>query len=113
MILTRRPILWRMARDHVWLAAFLAVYGVVYLLAVAFYEPISGTGTARFLLAHLLPLFYTANRIAGAPALRESRWTLAGTPVTLAHFQWLVTATIALDVMFGVWPRLMTTYGGF
>jgi hypothetical protein len=33
--------------------------------------------------------------------------------VTLAHFQWFVTATIALDVMFGVWPRLMTTYGGF
>jgi hypothetical protein len=88
-------------------------YGAVYLLAVAFYEPISGTGTARFFLAHMLPLFYAATRIVTAPPLRDTRWTLAGTPVTLAHFQWLVTTTIALDVMFGVWPRLMTTYGGF
>jgi hypothetical protein len=113
LIVTRRPILARLARDHVWLAAFLAVYGVVYLLAVAFYEPISGTGTARFFLAHLLPLFYAATRIASAHSIRGVGWTLAGTPVTLAHFHWLVTATIALDVLFGVWPRLMTTYGGF
>ena len=40
------------------LLAFLIVYAVVYLLAIAFYYPTSGTGTARFLLAHLAPLFF-------------------------------------------------------
>ncbi len=113
LALTCRAVLASMARAHVWLAAFLTVYGVVYLLAIAFYEPISGTGTARFFLAHMLPFFYTATRITTAQPLRDVRWTLGGTPVTLAHLQWFVTATIALDVMFGVWPRLMTTYGGF
>lgn len=113
LVLTRRSIMARMTWDQVWLAGFLAVYGFVFLLAIAFYEPISGTGTARFFLAHMLPLFYTATRIIGARGLRDVSWTLAGTRVTLAHFQWLVTGTLALDVVFGVWPRLMTTYGGF
>src|SRR5437867_10779803 len=31
---------------------FLVLYAAVYLLGIAFYEPVSGTGTARFLLTH-------------------------------------------------------------
>lgn len=113
LVVTRRQILIAMAKERAWLALFLATYGVVYILATAFYEPTSGTGTARFFLAHVLPFLYAATRIACAPALSTTGWTVGTTAVTLAHFQWLVTATIVLDVLFGVWPRLMTTYGGF
>jgi len=42
------------------LAAFLILYAAMYLPAIAFYEPISGTGTTRFLMAHLTPLMFAA-----------------------------------------------------
>jgi hypothetical protein len=33
--------------------------------------------------------------------------------LTTAGFNAIVTGMLALDVLFRVWPRLMTTYGGF
>jgi hypothetical protein len=102
-----------LVRDHAPLVVFLVLYAAVYLLAIAFYHPISGTGTARFLLAHLAPLLFAIAWFATRTRLRDTRWTVAGIELTPAHVQLLVTATIALDMAFTFWPRLMGTYGGF
>ena len=45
-------------REHASMAGFMALYAVVYLLAAAFYNPISATGTTRYLICHLTPLFF-------------------------------------------------------
>lgn len=113
IVATHRPLLGEMVRAHRPLAAFLAVYGLVYLFAIAFYSPTSGTGTGRFILAHAMPLFFVLSRIFASPRLDGLQWRLAGSVMALAHFHVLVAVTLALDVAFGVWPRLMTTYGGF
>lgn len=98
---------------HAGLTSFLAVYGLAYLLLVAFYHPTSGTGTARFLLAHLAPLLFALSRLLAHPSIATSRATLAGRAITLQHFHAVITLVLALDIAFRVWPRLMTTYGGF
>jgi hypothetical protein len=94
-------------------AAFVLLYAAVYLPAVAFYEPISGTGTTRFLLAHIPPLLFVLSMFFEAPSLKERRWRVAGVDVGLPHLHLALLLTISLDLTFTLWPRLMTTYGGF
>jgi hypothetical protein len=103
----------QMVRDHRPLIVFLVLYAVVYLVLIAFYHPISGTGTARFLLAHVAPLVFAIAYFATRTRLRETYWTAAGVIVTPQHVQLLIAATIGLDLVFTFWPRLMGTYGGF
>jgi hypothetical protein len=108
---------WSAFKDMLWrndsLAAFLILYAVLYLAAIAFYEPISGTGTTRFLMAHVAPLMFACSAIfATEPFLRTS-WSVAGTTITAMHIHAAVLMTLALDIIFWLWPRVMTTYGGF
>lgn len=100
-------------RRHVAAALFLLLYAAVYLLGIAFYAPVSGTGTTRFLIAHLTPLFFVLSSLLAASALRTTEWCVAGTRVTLQHFHLLVFVSLAFDIAFVIWPRLMNTYGGF
>jgi hypothetical protein len=98
---------------HAALAAFVSLYAIVYLPAVAFYEPISGTGTTRFLLAHVAPLLFLLSRFVQSPAFAADRWRIGRLTVGVEHMQVLVLLTIGLDLTFTLWPRVMTTYGGF
>ena len=50
-----------------------ACTAVSHLLLIAFYEPISGTGTTRFLIAHLTPFFYAASRYLAHPEVAGRR----------------------------------------
>ena len=95
------------------LVVFLAIYAGVYATAVAFYSPISGTGTTRFLQPHLAPLLFVLSLFFTSKPFSETRWSFGDTTFTAAHFHLVVFATLALDLVFTVWPRLMTTYGGF
>ena len=92
---------------------FLVLYAGTYLPAIAFYAPISGTGTTRFLLAHLMPLMFTLSCLFARLPFRETRWRIGGVTIVPAHFHLLVVVTIGLDLTFTLWPRLMSTYGGF
>src|SRR5262249_12740584 len=98
---------------HAPLAAFLALSGGVYLVAIACYAPTSGAGTARFLLADVAALLFTLSVFFVREPFASTRWTLGTTVLTPAHFHLAVAATIALDLGFTLWPRLMSTYGGF
>ena len=113
LIGTRRQALSAMARDHIWPVTLLAAYAGTYLMATAFYQPTSGTGTGRFLLAHALPLFFILSRIIGSARLRATVWEVAGLRVDAMRFHQLVSAVILFNVAVRVWPRLMQTYGGF
>ncbi len=113
VVCTRWSSIAGLAHQRPWLVAFLAAYGVVYLLAIAFYYPTSGTGTGRFMVAHLGPLFFTLSRCLTSAPIRQLRWRIARTTFGLDAFHSVVTAMLALDIVFRVWPRLMTTYGGF
>ena len=92
---------------------FLAIYGLAYTVGIAFYAPVSGTGTTRFLIAHLLPLFFVLSLLFSREPYSGTEWSALGTRVSVAQIQLAITLMLALDIAFGVWPRLMTTYGGF
>jgi hypothetical protein len=96
-------------------AAFvwLVTYAAAYLIGIAFYEPVSGTGTSRFLLAHILPYLFVLSLWLSRPPYSETEWHLAGLTITVQHFHLLVTVMLSVDLIFTLWPRLMTTYGGF
>ena len=94
------------------LAGFLALYGITYVLAVAFYKPISGT-TLRMLLTHVLPLLFALSRAFAHPRLRDSQWSVGGMLVTPLHFQGFVLLTVIFDAAFTIWPRLMTDFAGY
>jgi hypothetical protein len=113
VLTTCREIIGPRVRANTSLVIFLVAYATVYLLAIAFYYPTSGTGTARFLLAHLTPLFFAISYLISRTEIAQARWRLGGVRVGTAHFNGLVLAVLALDVAFRLWPRLMTTYGGF
>jgi PA14 domain len=111
--LTKRSAVLNAVRSRPATAVFVAAYAVVYLLATAFYEPISGTGTTRFLLAHLIPLLFLLSCFFAEPGIARSRWTFRGITIGMPHVHLFIAVTLALDIVFVVWPRLMTTYGGF
>jgi hypothetical protein len=103
----------RILGDHAW-SSILAVscFGI-YLLATAFYHPVSGTGTGRFLLALALPLFFVLARFISSSRFAVTSWRAGRVSFSVRHFHWLVSGVILFDVVFRVWARLMTTYGGF
>ena len=100
-------------RRHAALAVFLLLYAAVYGPAVAFYEPISGTGTTRFLLVHVAPLLLVLSVLFESASFRDRRWEVGGVEFGTPHLHVLLLAIIGLDLTFTLWPRLMTTYGGF
>lgn len=113
LLVTRPALMTGMIRDHAYLASFIVLYQLAYDLATAFYLPVSGTGTARFFLAHLLPLLFVSSRVFSSARLANVEWRLGGIPVTLRHFQLMILVVLAVDITVRVWPRLMSTYGGF
>jgi hypothetical protein len=111
MVTCRRPFA-RLVCEHGALFAFMLLYGVAYLTAIAFYRPISGS-TSRMLLAHLAPLLFVLSCFFVRPPFRDVQWRAAGIPVTPGHFHLLVLATIALDLVFTLPPRLMESFAGY
>ena len=95
------------------MVAFLTAYGVAYLAYTAFFSVISGMGPARFVLMHVMPLLFVLSWIQTQSPFNLTRWRMAGVDVTPVHVHLFVSATLALDMAFLVWPRVMTTYGGF
>jgi hypothetical protein len=113
LIATNRRPFRQLIRSHAAVFWFMLLYAAVYLPAIAFYRPISGT-TARMLLAHLAPLMFVLSYLFSRPPFRETRWTVAAVAVTPTHFHLLVLVSIALDLISGsFWVRLMTTYSGY
>jgi hypothetical protein len=113
VLTTRRRLIARFIVSNMPLAVFLLLYAVGYLLAIAFYYPTSGTGTARFLLAHLPPLFFAISYLLSRKTVESAPWRLGGLTLRVRHFHVLVFAILTIDVTIHLWPRLMTTYGGF
>ena len=114
VILSNTAVFGALLRRNKPLVSFLAAYGISHLLLVAFYEPISGTGTARFLIAHLTPFFYAASRYLSHPeVVRTTSWRIGPLTVGVWHLHAATSALLSLDVAVWIWPRVMTTYGGF
>ena len=113
LAVSRPALTLRLVRDHLATVTFLGLYLPLYLVATAFYAPISGTGTARFMLAHAPTLLFALSWWFAHPDVRAVRWRLAGVEVGPAHFHLLVLPMLLLDVPFTIWPRLTSTYGGF
>lgn len=102
----------QMLRDNAATAAFMLLYAGVYLVAIAFYQPISGT-TARMLLAHAAPLLFVLSYLFARPPFAQAQWRVAGVALTGAHFHLLVFATMGLDLIFVMQPRLMASFAGY
>jgi hypothetical protein len=113
LMVKRRRAAGALVRGHPAAAAFLLMYAVVYLFGIAFYAPVSGTGTTRFLIAHLLPLLFALSLLFTREPFCRTEWTLGGLTLGMPHFHMLISAMLAFDILFVIWPRLMTTYGGF
>lgn len=103
----------RLARERAALLLFLGMYAAVFLTSTAFLEAMSGTGSARFLIAHLAPLLWVLSLFLTSRPFSQSAWHAGPLRVSIAHFHPLVTAILAVDLSFFLWPRLMSTYGGF
>jgi len=99
-------------RRHAALAVFLLLYAAAYVPAVAFYKPISGT-TLRMLLGHVAPVLFVLSYLFWRTPIRERIWTVAGVQVTVVHFQLLTVATVAFDMAFTLWPRLLADFAGY
>jgi len=93
--------------------AFLVMYALAYLFGIAFYAPVSGTGTTRFLLAHVLPLLFVLSLLFTREPFCGSEWKMGPLMLRAQHFQLLISTMLAFDLLFVIWPRLMSTYGGF
>jgi hypothetical protein len=113
VVATRPTVVSAMVRRRTALVLFLAAYAAAYLPATAFYEPTSGTGTARFLLAHLAPLLFALTMLLTDHEVEAQRWSVGGMPLTMRHFHWLLAAILITDLVFVLPHRLLTTYGGF
>jgi len=113
LIAANRQALATLLREHAGMAVFMAQYAVVYLLASAFYNPVSATGTTRYVIAHLTPLFFVLAYFTTRDPFRSTRWRVGRLSLTPRHADLIVSATLAFSVVRVLWPRLMTTYGGF
>jgi hypothetical protein len=65
------------------------------------------------LLAHVAPFLYAVSRLSARAPFREVHWQLAGVTVTPTHAHLLILATLLLDLVFVVWPRLMGEFAGY
>jgi len=113
VIARRRADVASLVRTYPALVTFLVLYAVVYVVAIAFYAPVSGTGTTRFLLAHVLPYLFMLSWLFDREPFCRTEWRARDTSVTIPHVHLLVSAILVSDLIFTFWPRLMTTYGGF
>jgi hypothetical protein len=102
-----------LARQQWALLLFLLAYAAVYLAGTAFFVPISGTGSMRFLLAHAAPLFFVLSCFFARAPFCATVWSVGRVRLTATHFHVFVLAIIGLELTFTLWRRLMTTYGGF
>ena len=100
-------------REHASMAVFMGLYAVVYLCAAAFYNPVSGTGTTRYIISHLTPLFFVIAYFSAREPFRSTTWRIGAVTLTPRHADLVVSAALAFSLAFVLWPRLMTTYGGF
>ena len=112
MILKARRPFAALVRGQPALFAFMALYGGVFLAAVAFYQPISGT-SLRMLLAHIAPFLFAVSALSARPPFRDLRARVAGITLTPAHFHLFMLATIAADLVFVQWERLMGNFAGY
>ena len=113
VVATRPRVALDLIRDQPALALFLMAYAAVYIPAIAFYEPISGTGTARFLLAHVGPLLFALTALLNSRAIRAVPLQIGRFSFTVGHLHLVVAVVLALDIVFVIPARVMTTYGGF
>lgn len=100
-------------RSRAALVVFLILYAAVYLPATAFFVVTSSTGAMRFLLAHAAPLFFALSRFFALEPFSRTEWSIGGLRLTAARLNVLVLIVIGIDLTVFLWPRLMTTYGGF
>jgi len=103
----------RLAQEHAALLLFLGMYAVVFLTSTALLEAMSGTGTARFLIAHIAPLLFVLSRFLTTTPFSESAWRVGSVRLSIAYFHPLASVILAVELAFFLWPRLMSTYGGF
>jgi hypothetical protein len=113
VVLKKRKEVADLVRRHRAASIFLMLYAGAYLLGIAFYAPISGTGTTRFIIAHLTPFFFVLSQLLSSETVRDAEWQLAGRRITVANLHQVIFVSLAFDIAFVIWPRLMTTYGGF
>jgi hypothetical protein len=99
-------------RAHMALSLFLLLYAGVYLLAIAFYQPISGT-TLRMLLTHFAPLIFVLSCFFSRAPFSQRVWTIDSLSLTPRHFQLLVLATVGFDLAFTLRPRLLADFAGY
>lgn len=112
MAMNRRATL-DLVRSHPGLVVFLVLYAAVYLPATAFFVITSSTGSMRFLLAHAAPLFFALSRLVARAPFARTTWQAGGLRLEAAHLNVLVLIVVTVDLTVWLWPRLMTTYGGF
>jgi len=94
---------------------FFCIYCAAYLFLIAFYAPISASGTTRFLLANMAPLLFTLAYFSTRERLKATTLRLNATRLTPMHFHGAVIVMMLADIPFAVWPRLMDAakFGGF
>jgi hypothetical protein len=100
-------------RRHASIALFLALYAVTFLLASAFYNPISATGTTRYLIAHLTPFFFVLAYFTTMEPFGRTTWRIGRMSIRTLHGDLVISAVLAFSIVFVLWSRLETTYGGF
>ncbi|MCX6551373.1 MAG: hypothetical protein NTY02_10285, partial [Acidobacteria bacterium] len=113
LIAANRNAFLALLRRHASIAVFLVLYAAVFLLASAFYNPISATGTTRYVIAHLTPFFFVLAYFTTLEPFRSTTWRIGRIHVGPRHADMVISATLAFSLAFIIWPRLMTTYGGF
>jgi len=102
-----------LVRSHAGLAVFLLLYAAIYLAATAFFVTTSSTGAMRFLLAHAAPFFFVLSQLVARAPFDRTVWRPGGLRLAAAHLNVLVLIVVAVDLSLFLWPRLMSTYGGF
>jgi hypothetical protein len=112
LVVSNRAAFARLVRGRPALSIFLLLYAAVYLLAVAFYKPISGT-TLRMQLTHVLPLLFVLSCLMVRRPFSETAWRVGGATLTPAHGHVGVSIAIGFDLVFTLWPRLMAEFAGY
>ena len=110
--LSARRALRALVLSHVPLAIFLVAYAGAYLVAIAFYKPISGT-TSRMFLAHVAPFLFTVSAFASRAPFREYQWRVGDVTLKAAHLPLLISGLMLTDIAFMLWPRLMADFTGY
>jgi hypothetical protein len=65
------------------------------------------------LLVHVAPLLFVLSCLFARAPFSDTTWRIAGRPLGVRHFHALVTAVVAFDLLFLLWPRLMRDFAGY